>query len=204
MQHTAPKSNIWINLSTRTWSLPSSPPSPAIQNFHRSLPSYAITPLIRCPSLASSLRVQDVFIKDESSRMGLPAFKILGASWACHLATTQLVGLAPTATLDEVVAACLGKELSFFAATDGNHGRAVARMARLFGIGARIFVPAYLDEVTRESIRGEGAEVVVSRGDYDEAVREAKVMSDGMRGRGIFVQDTAFEGYEEVPKVCLV
>ena len=52
--------------------------------FHRSLPGYSPTPLIPVPELAAELGVGRVLVKDESSRLGLPAFTVLGASWACR------------------------------------------------------------------------------------------------------------------------
>ena len=91
--------------------------------FHRSLPGYAPTPLLDLPDLATELGVGRVMVKDESSRLGLPAFKVLGASWACKQ------------VLDRDAGAHL------VTATDGNHGRAVARMAAHFEVGATVFVP---------------------------------------------------------------
>ena len=54
--------------------------------FHERLPGYAETPLVDLPSLAADLGVSRLMVKDESSRFGLPAFKMLGASWASYLA----------------------------------------------------------------------------------------------------------------------
>ena len=94
------------------------PVSTRVRNFHRSLAGYAPTPLVDLPTLARELGVGRVLAKDESNRLGLPAFKALGASWAVRR------------VLDE---AAEGQELTIVAATDGNHGRAVARFARLLG-----------------------------------------------------------------------
>ena len=112
-------------------------------------------------------------------RLGLSAFKILGASWACH----------------QVLAAHPGAELT--TATDGNHGRAVARMAALARVAATVFVPAPMRPETAALIAGEGAQVVRVEGDYDDAVREAARHADAP-GRAL-VQDTAWPGYEQVP-----
>src|SRR5215468_6268860 len=148
--------------------------------FHRWLPGYAPTPLVPVPAIAAELGVGRVLVKDESSRLGLPAFKILGASWACRQVLEQL----PGATL--------------VTATDGNHGRAVARMAAHFGVGATVFVPAVMRPQTAASIAGEGAKVVWVDGDYDDAVRWAAAFADDQPGRAL-VQDTAWAGYEQVP-----
>jgi diaminopropionate ammonia-lyase len=149
-------------------------------DFHRSLPGYAPTPLLAVPALAAELGVGRVLVKDESSRLGLPAFKILGASWGC----AQVLASRPGAML--------------VAATDGNHGRAVAAMARHFGVPASIFVPAVMLARTVDRIAGEGAHVVRVDGDYDTAVRHAAEFADADPGRAL-VQDTAWPGYDQVP-----
>ncbi|MCK0113427.1 pyridoxal-phosphate dependent enzyme [Ornithinimicrobium sp. F0845] len=178
------------NPSDRRWSSTAAPPS-AARDFHRTLAGYAPTPLIDLPDLAAELGVGRVLVKDESARLGLPAFKILGASWACKQALER----------------CPGARL--VTATDGNHGRAVARMARELGVTATIFVPAVMPESTAALIESEGAEVVRVDGDYDEAVRSAATYADGGGAHGqppgtgsprVLVQDTAWPGYEEVPQ----
>lgn len=148
--------------------------------FHRSLPGYAPTPLVDSPALAEELEVGHVLVKDESSRLGLPAFKVLGASWACR----QVLDRRPGAHL--------------VTATDGNHGRAVARTAARSGVGASVFVPAVMSAEAADSIAAEGAEVVRVDGDYDETVRRAAAYADAHPGRAL-VQDTAWDGYTEVP-----
>jgi diaminopropionate ammonia-lyase len=148
--------------------------------FHRSLPGYEPTPLVELPELADELRVGRVLVKDESSRLGLPAFKVLGASWACR----QVLQRHPGAWL--------------VTATDGNHGRAVARMAAYFGVGATVFVPHVMRHAAADRITAEGADVVRVDGNYDEAVRAAAEYADGSQAREL-VQDTAWEGYTEVP-----
>src|SRR4051812_38382988 len=117
----------------------------AVRAHHRSLPGYAATPLRSLPGVAAELGLGHVLVKDETARLGLPAFKVLGASWAVQ----QL--LAHEA--DGTAVLC--------AATDGNHGRAVARVARWRGLGARVFVPASMDAARRAAIASEGAAVEV-------------------------------------------
>src|SRR5437764_15218477 len=100
--------------------------------FHRELAGYAPTRLVDASELARYLGVGKVWVKDESSRLGLPSFKILGASWATYQMLTSRLGggLADWADLDDL-AARLGplRPLTLVAATDGNHGRAVAHVA---------------------------------------------------------------------------
>ncbi|GAA3454545.1 pyridoxal-phosphate dependent enzyme [Dactylosporangium matsuzakiense] len=147
--------------------------------FHRTLPGYAPTRLAELPALARRGRAARLFAKDESNRFGLPAFKALGASWAMHRAVQRHGGGGPT---------------TIVTATDGNHGRAVARFAREFGRRARVYVPAGVPAAAVAAIRAEGAEVVAVGGDYDRAVRTAAADPDGL-----LVQDTAWDGYEEIP-----
>lgn len=170
----------------------------AIKQFHQSLPNYSPTPLVPLPELAAELGVRAVFVKDESNRFGLPSFKVLGASWGCFRAVAQQLELPPTASLDEVSTGAKASAITLVAATEGNHGRAVAFMARLLGIDAQIFVPRSMDERTQGFIAGEGASVVVSTGCYDQAVEEASERADELPG-ALLIQDTAFEGYESVP-----
>ncbi|GGK78988.1 pyridoxal-phosphate dependent enzyme [Ornithinimicrobium pekingense] len=170
----------FTNPSARRWSLPDDG-SGAAREFHRTLPGYGPTPLVDLPALAAELGVGRVLVKDESSRLGLPAFKILGASWACRQ------------TLDRHPGAHL------VTATDGNHGRAVARTARELGTSATVFVPDVMPGSTAARIADEGAQVVRVDGDYDVAVRAAAEHADADPGREL-VQDTAWDGYEEVPQ----
>jgi diaminopropionate ammonia-lyase len=88
--------------------------------------------------------------------------------------------------------------LIFVTATDGNHGRAVARMARLTGAPARVFVPAVTGPATRAAIASEGAEVIQVPGSYDDAVATAGQWAGDHPG-AVLVQDTAWPGYEQVP-----
>ncbi|MFN8149357.1 MAG: diaminopropionate ammonia-lyase [Candidatus Nanopelagicales bacterium] len=150
--------------------------------FHRGLDGYAPTPLVDLPSLAAELGVGHVLAKDESSRLGLPAFKALGASWAVHRALRDRVD---------------GVRVSVVTATDGNHGRAVARFARILGHSASIVVPPGVSATAVDAIRGEGAEVTEVEGSYDDAVAAAARLADEIGG--VLVQDTAWDGYEEIP-----
>jgi diaminopropionate ammonia-lyase len=147
--------------------------------FHASLPGYEVTPLVEAPATAAALGVERVLVKDESSRLGLPSFKVLGASWAIHRALAERPGAQRLAC-----------------ATDGNHGRAVARMARLLGLEAIVFVPDEMVPARRAAIAGEGARVEVVDGSYDEAVELAAAEADGTT---LVIQDTAWPGYETVP-----
>jgi diaminopropionate ammonia-lyase len=167
--------------------------------FHQRLPGYAVTPLVAAPGLAADLGLSRLWVKVESSRLGLPAFKMLGASWATYRVLCARLGAEPEwRTLDELRAALqpLGP-LSLVAATDGNHGRAVARTAKLLGYSSRIFVPAGTAAARIEAIESEGATVTVVDGTYDDAVvASAAEAAD----RVLVISDTSWEGYTDVPR----
>jgi diaminopropionate ammonia-lyase len=175
-------------------------PSRAPLEFHKRLPGYEPTPLHRLSALAGRLGVGEILLKDESIRLGLPAFKILGASWATYREVVRLLGDEPEdwSTVEELRPR-LEKltPLELVTATDGNHGRAVARVAALLGLGARIFVPAGTVEPRIAGIQSEGATVVVVEGTYDQAVlRAAEAQGD----RTLLIQDMSYLGYERIPQ----
>ena len=170
--------------------------SPSARAFHESLPGYAPTPLVSLPELATELGVRAVLLKDESSRLGLPAFKILGASWAIARMISERTGA--TTDLDELHRAVVGSGLRLVTATDGNHGRAVAHMASLLGLTATVFVPAVMTTATADAIATEGADVVRVDGDYDAAVATARRFAEEHSDRAL-VQDMGWDGYEQIP-----
>lgn len=170
--------------------------------FHRSLPGYAETPLREVPAVADELGVGHVFVKEESGRLGLPAFKILGASYAISRALSARLGedrrALPLDELRERVAAA-GIRPCLIAATDGNHGRAVAHIARLLGLPARVLFPPSVSDAAKRAIADEGAEAIETPGEYDEVVAAgaARAAADD---DALLVQDTAWPGYEDVPQ----
>ncbi len=171
-------------------------------DFHRSLPGYAETRLVELPALARELGVGRLFVKEEASRFGLPAFKILGASYAVSRALSTRLGAEGRALglseLRERLAA--GRTLTLHAATDGNHGRAVARMAKLLGLKAHIFIPAGLTDAATGGIASEGAELSELDGSYDDVVRAAAEAAAALGDEALLIQDTSWEGYEQVPR----
>jgi diaminopropionate ammonia-lyase len=173
--------------------LPASGDPSGARAFHESLEGYRPTPLVDVPALATAAGVGRVLVKDESTRLGLPAFKILGASWACHRVLQRHLG-DEALGVGEVADRVRGSGLTFATATDGNHGRAVAHMARLYGIEAVVFVPAATTPARIAAIESEGARCVTVEGTYDDAVVAAAGHEDAL-----VVSDTAWDGYEEIP-----
>lgn len=189
---------MYLNPPARKWTCEAII-NPAVEQFHRKLPDYAETPLVPLGDLARELGVGHVLVKDESSRFGLPAFKILGASWAIYRAVAAKVGLPPTVSLEELGSAANKQSVKLVACSDGNWGRAVARMARYLGVPATVFVPKNIDKTTQDKIASEGARVPVVQGDYDASIRAAIVEAEG--SNGLLAMDTSWPGYEEIPGV---
>lgn len=169
-----------------------------VRRFHQQLPGYSLTPLVRLEEVAAKLSVRSVFVKDESARFGLPAFKILGASWGSCRAIIEKTGIPIESSLENIAQAAQDKGVILFTASAGNHGRALASMARILGIQARVFVPQTVSDEAIRLITLEGARVTVSKKDYDGAVFEAQKESSITAG-SLFVQDTAFAEYEDIP-----
>ena len=178
------------------------PAASGAMDFHRRLPGYHATPLVIAPGLAARLGVGQVLVKDESNRYGLPAFKMLGASWAAFCLLVSRLGRVPTwATIDDLAAAFAPlRPLELVTATDGNHGRAVARVARLFGLGARVFVAEGTAPVRIAAIESEGATVEEVAGDYDAAVARSASVAAAAGLRALLVSDTSGEGYVDGPR----
>ena len=151
--------------------------------FHRTLPGYAPTPLIELKSFAARLGINRFFVKDESPRFGLNAFKGLGGSFAMHAVADGR------------------KNLRFITATDGNHGRGVAWAARSMGHRAIVYMPAGSASERLENIRKLGAEAEITELCYDDTVRLAAKTAE--ENGCILLQDTAWEGYETVPALIM-
>ena len=105
--------------------------------------------------------------------------------------------------MHELGAAARKEGVELVTCTEGNWGRAVARMAKYLGVKAVIFVPDFMDEATAGKIRSEGATVVVVDGDYDFSIEKAKVEAGKGKG-GMLVMDVSWEGYEEIPEVMSI
>lgn len=171
-----------------------------VEAFHLTMPGFASSPLIPLPSLAQQLGAKAVFVKYEAARLGLPSFKIVGASWAVNCAIAERLGSSVPADFAGLLelASHLPSGTTLTTATDGNHGRAVAHVARLAGLPSRIFVPADMATPRRVDIAGEGAEIVVVDGSYDDAVRQSAASARD-RPHELLVSDTSWPGYERIP-----
>ena len=148
------------------------------------------------PALADELNVGRVFVKDESGRLSLGAFKVLGASWAL---ARLLTGTAGAPEFDALRLAAARTDVELVTATDGNHGRAVAYLGRLLRLRVRVFMPDVVPASAAAMITAEGAMVTSAHRSYDAAVEQAARYADAESGR-VLVQDTAWPGYEQIPR----
>ncbi len=171
------------------------------RSFHHTLPAFQPTPLAKLDNLAHHLGVAGIRVKDESHRCGLNAFKILGASYAlsCYLADkfnlppeNLSFSLFQSPRLRRRI-----KEFTCITATDGNHGMAVAWVARQLGCGAVILMPEGTTMARLQSIRDLGADASIIDGNYDDAVQLAAELA--RRNGWLLIQDTAWADYEDMP-----
>lgn len=173
-----------------------------VKSFHESIKEYEETPLVRLKKMASFLGLSEIFVKDESFRFGLNSFKVLGASYAIGKHLAQKLGKdifeVPYPILkSEEVREELG-DLIFTTTTDGNHGRGVAWMAKQLGYKSVVYMPKGSTQNRVNHITEMGADVSITEWNYDDTVRftSEKALKNGWE----VIQDTAWDGYEDVPK----
>lgn len=170
--------------------------------FHESFPQYSITPLVKLDKMAGRLGLKEVYVKDESYRFGLNAFKVLGGSFAMARYIAQQVGkdvseLPYNVLTSDELRKTFG-QATFFTATDGNHGRGVAWAANKLGQKCVVLMPKGTTQTRLNNILAEGAQATIEEYNYDECVRMANDLANKTE-HGIMVQDTAWDGYEEIP-----
>ncbi len=188
-------------LNPRTLSFSESEAAEALR-FHRSLPEYRETALVSLSCAAKRYGVGSILVKDESSRFGLKAFKGLGGSYSMFRILCQRLSLDSrtadyTTFLDGSIRALCG-EIEFATATDGNHGKGVSWAAKLFGCRAHVYMPKGSAEARRRAIEAAGsATAEITDLNYDQTVRRTAALA-GQNG-WILIQDTAWEGYEQIP-----
>lgn len=173
-----------------------------VQRFHASFPMYRETPLTELRKTAEELGLGTVYIKDESYRFGLNAFKVLGGSYAIGSYLAGRLGKTiDEMPYEELVSEQTRKELgdiTFVTATDGNHGRGVAWTANRLRQKAVVYMPKGSAKERLDNILAEGADASITDLNYDEAVRLANRQAE--EKGWIMVQDTAWEGYEDIPE----
>jgi diaminopropionate ammonia-lyase len=172
------------------------------RSFHQSFPQYSVTPLADLEGMADGLGLGGLFVKDESYRFGLNAFKVLGGSFAMARYIAEQTGRdVSEMTYDYLTSDELLKDFgqaTFFTATDGNHGRGVAWAAHRLGQRAVVHMPKGSTKTRFDNIAKEGAEVTIEELNYDDCVRLA-AKEAAETEHGVIVQDTAWDGYEKIP-----
>lgn len=176
------------------------------RKFHESFPQYKETPLVDLKSMSEYLGLGSIHVKDESYRFGLNAFKVLGGSFAmARYIANELHKDISEITYDYLTSPKLKDEFgqaTFFSATDGNHGRGVAWSANKLGQKSVILMPKGSTKTRFDNIAKEGAKVTIEEVNYDECVRMAAAQCKELTDKGlpaVVVQDTAWEGYTEIP-----
>jgi len=169
--------------------------------FHRQIPGYAISPLRALPNLAGLIGVGGIWVKDESCRLELNSFKILGGSYAIYRFIQKQLGLSSQQLsyeylISSEVKKALGK-ITFASATDGNHGRGIAWASQKLGFDCVIYVHSETSKRRIDAIRSYGATVKVIEGNYDDAVRQ--IVTDAAANGWQIVSDTSWDGYTEIP-----
>ena len=170
--------------------------------FHKSFPQYAETPLVDLSRLAAHCGIKGIYVKDESFRFGLNAFKVLGGSYAIAKYIAKQLGkdiseIDYSTLVSDETKKKLG-DITFYTATDGNHGRGVAWASNKLRQKSVVLMPKGSSGIRLQNIINEGADASITDTNYDETVRTAsKKASDDPKG--VMVQDTAWEGYEEIP-----
>lgn len=170
--------------------------------YHKSFPQYEETPLVELKNLSEEIGLKGFYVKDESYRFGLNAFKVLGGSFCIGTYIAEKLGvdiseLSYEKLISKEIKEKLG-EISFTTATDGNHGRGIAWTANQLGQKANIFMPKGTAKERLENILKENANAAIYDWNYDECVRQASKYAK--EHNGVLVQDTSWDGYEIVPK----
>jgi diaminopropionate ammonia-lyase len=173
-----------------------------VRKFHRRFPQYKPTPLVPLSHLSRSWGVSRVWVKDESKRFGLKAFKVLGAAYALATLMAEQFGIEPeelfSGHLTSLPVKKGGLPPTFVTATDGNHGRAVAWAAQRLGTRAVVYMPKGSSRARYDAIRSHGAETTIIDGNYDDAVHLAAEQAQKQEAY-VLIQDTALPGYQDVP-----
>ncbi|KAJ5601234.1 hypothetical protein N7510_010768 [Penicillium lagena] len=191
--------SLYYNPAAWTWTTKGLNSADVVETFHLQVEGHHPSPLVPLPSVAKSLGVKSVYAKDETNRLGLPAVTNLGLSWAVFRALTERLGLPKSSTIESVRKCLITNPVTLFAASDSNHGLAVARVGSLFAISVQIYVPSYTTADTIVLIRAEGAKLVVAPGKlYCDALSQAQAAS--REHNGILIQEEAIHDHPRIPQ----
>lgn len=172
-----------------------------VRKFHEQLPDYQATPLVSLSSLADSFGLAGIIVKDESQRMGLKAFKVLGGSYAVYTYIKSKLKMEEELEFhrinrDDIVDKC--GDIVFATATDGNHGKGVAYIANKLGFRAEIYVPIATVPARIKAVEEAGGHVKVVNGNYDAAVKQ--MAEDAAKNNWAIISDTSWEDFRQIPQ----
>ncbi len=172
-----------------------------VSGFHKSFPEYMETPLVKLDSLSKHYGVKGIYVKDESYRFGLNAFKVLGGSYAigsyiANKLNVDIDEMPYNIMTSDATKARLG-EITFVTATDGNHGRGIAWTANRLKQKSVVYMPKGSAIERLNNILEFGSDASITDMNYDDAVRLANTNAE--KFGWVMVQDTAWEGYEDIP-----
>lgn len=171
------------------------------KNFHNTIPQYKLTPLLELKKSAAEFGIEKLWLKDESHRMGLKAFKVLGASYAiANILYDEFGWNKEELSFQKLLSEDLS-HFTFVTATDGNHGRGVAWVANQLGCKSFVFMPNTSSQDRVNNIKEFATEVFVVDGNYDFA--SAKAAEFAKKENAILVQDSSWNGYEEIPLIIM-
>ncbi len=163
-----------------------------------SCPAYAPTPLLPTPDLAREVGIAELWIKDESARMGLGSFKALGGAFAVVQMILDRAGVTDPMS-DAAIATA--RQMTFVTASAGNHGLSVAAGARVFSASSNIVLSAGVPEAFANRIRETGGGVIRARGTYEDSVADAARLAS--EHGWIHLPDGSWEGYTEAPALVM-
>lgn len=168
-------------------------------HFHSSLPEYEATPLHHLEHLAKTLGVGTIYVKDESKRFGLNAFKGLGGSYAIASYFARKLSFDLNQTDFQELANQVSSlpKVTFSTVTAGNHGKGVAWAAKIFNQDAKIYMPKGTSASRLNAIKESGAKSYLSDLNYDDTV--SWVARSAAENNQVLIQDTSWEGYEKIP-----
>ena len=144
---------------------------------------YSPTPLLELHKLSKELNLNKIFYKDESKRFNLKSFKALGGAYAVEKVSKG------------------NKDIVVASATDGNHGRAVAYGAKLFGCKCQVFIHSEVSLGRQKAMESLGAIVIRISGNYDKSLRACK--EEASINNWYVISDTSYEGYTKYPKYIM-
>ena len=174
-------------------------------NFHKSFPQYKKTPLVELKELSKEIGLKNFYVKDESYRFNLNAFKVLGGSYAIGSYIAERLGKdISEISYKKLISEDIREKISdivFVTATDGNHGRGIAWTANQLKQKSKVFMPKGSSTERLNNIRAENSDADIYEYNYDDCVRLANKYAE--ENNGLLVQDTSWEGYEKIPKLIM-